>query len=185
VRSIATIGCQIPGSVAELLDYYSKSSLLDYDIVLFKPIQIDFEYAESFNGKPSLADWASSREKEARIHWRREISDAYHTGKIIFIILGEFEEYFVDTGERQYSGAGRNQKVTRLVSPFNNYKAIPVDLGITVSNGKQIRLSDSGQFMAGYWREFERYSVYKLILGDTGGTATFITRTVGSLIRRY
>ena len=87
-------------------------SLLDWGIILFKPEIGDFvsAYYDSYQGKPSLNDTQSFQLKECREHWRREIKQAVETGKTVLVYLPSLFEVYVDTGERSYSGTGRNQK---------------------------------------------------------------------------
>ncbi|MDY0282079.1 MAG: hypothetical protein RBR35_16125 [Salinivirgaceae bacterium] len=57
-----------------------------------------------FQGKLSLSDSNSFRLKESCEHWRREIRQAYETGKTVIVFLTTLEEVYVDTGQRSYSG---------------------------------------------------------------------------------
>ncbi|MBI3770572.1 MAG: hypothetical protein HY271_19050 [Deltaproteobacteria bacterium] len=129
-RSIGAVGCDLPGGVSEFIPFASKASLLDWDVVVFWPTiarYVSRSY-EKYNGRPSLSDSDSVALREAAEHWRREMSEALRAGKTVFIFLPGREEVYVDTGERQHSGTGRNRRTTRIVADFNNYKVLPVDL---------------------------------------------------------
>jgi hypothetical protein len=144
-RRILTIGCELATSDTHYESFLSKTSLLDWDIVLFKPQINDFtNYSEYFQGKPSLSDSASFQLKESCEHWRREINQAFETGKTIIVFLPSFEEVYVDTGQRSYSGTGRNQRTTRHVAEYNNYRAIPATLSPVTASGSSMKLSARG-----------------------------------------
>lgn len=188
-KRILTIGIELASDGAEYEDFRSKTSLLDWDIVLFKP-EIDnlINYTESFQGKPSLNDSASFQLKECCEHWRREIKQAVESGKTVMVFLPALEEVFVDTGQRSYSGTGRNQRTTRHVAVYSNYQSIPATLSPISSTGNSIKLSTSGaEVLAAYWREFESISRYQVILNDQKVPACFLTQTgnkaVGALYR--
>jgi len=187
-KSLVSIDCQIPGGLTDFLDFESKSSLLDWDIILFYPSMVDFKFSyESYKGKPSLDEKRSFRLKEAIDHWKRELADAYGAGKTIVTFLPELLEVYVDTGEREYSGTGRNQKTTRIVSLVNNYQTLPIDLEVVASEGKAMKLTEKGSILADYWREFEQYTEFKTRISGKMGSPTILTKTggktVGSILR--
>ena len=109
----------------EHVDFTSKVSLLDWDIVLFRPVLDDFVsiHTDYYQGKRCLSDSASFHLKECSERWRREIKQAVDHGKVVIVFLPDLSEVYIDTGERSYSGTGRNQKVTQHVALYNNYNA--------------------------------------------------------------
>jgi len=190
LRRILTIGFELASSDTKYENFLSKTSLLDWDIVLIKP-QIDDFISSSdgyHQGKPSLTDRASFQLKESCEHWRREIKQAVDAGKTVLVFLSKLQEVFVDTGQRTYSGTGRNQRITRHVAEYNNYQSIPASLSPVQASGSSIKLSTSGaDILASYWAEFESASQYKVILTDPKVPACLVTRTgdksVGAIYR--
>jgi len=187
-RRILTIGFELASSATQHESFLSKPSLLDWDIILFKPQMGYFEYYEHYQGKPSLTDSGSFQLKDACEHWRREIKQAFEAGKTVIIFLPTLEEVYVDTGQRSYSGTGRNQRTTRIVAEYNNYQAIPATLSPVSSAGSSMKLSTHGAYvLASYWSEFESVSQYKVILTEPKVPACIVTRTgdiaVGALYR--
>ena len=152
-RQILTIGLELASSDTQYESLRSKTSLLDWDIVLFKPEIGDFtSYCEYLQGKPSLSDSASFQLKESCEHWRREIKQAVEADKTVIVFLPSLEEVFVDTGQRSYSGTGRNQRTTRHVAEYNNYQAIPATLSPVTATGSSMKLSARGaEVLAQYW----------------------------------
>lgn len=187
-KTIASVDCEIPGGLSEFIAFDSRASLLDWDIIIFNPSITEFTFAPStYQGKPSLNDDRSFRLRETTDHWRRQLSDAFRAGKTIIIILSGLQEVFIDTGRRDYSGTGRNRQATRIVSEYNNYKSIPVELTVTPSEGKGIELTRAGSLLADYWREFAKHSVHKVLIEGKIGDPVLVTKsgqkTVGSLIQ--
>lgn len=189
VRRILTIGFELASPDTHYESFRSKTSLLDWDIILFKPqINDFFSYSEYYQGKPSLGDSASFQLKESCEHWRREIKQAFETGKTVIVFLASFEEVYVDTGQRTYSGTGRNQRTTRHVVEYNNFQAIPATLAPVTASGRSMKLSARGAEVLGpYWTEFEGVSQYEVVLTDPKIPACLVTRTgdkaVGALYR--
>lgn len=156
-KTILTIGFELASEVTHYEPFDSKASLLDWDIILFKPeIEPSWKYyAEEYQGKPCLSDTSSFAFKEACEHWRREIKQAVETGKTVIVFLPQLEEVFVATGEKQYSGTGRNARTNRFVTLHSNYNALPLTLRVTDGSGSAIKLSSrGGEIVAPYWKEF-------------------------------
>jgi hypothetical protein len=166
-KSILTVGLDLASPDTKYERFRSRVSLLDWDIVLFRPLINEFwgAYVDHYQGKPSLDDSSSFQLKEACEHWRREIKQAVDTGKTVIVYLPAVQEVYIDTGERQYSGTGRNQKTTRIVAPYTNYAAVPADLKPVNATGTAMKLAPLGaEVLAPYWAEFSSLSEYKVLL---------------------
>ena len=189
-KKILSVGFELASGDVTYSDFEADISLLDWDIVLFKPVIGSYlSYSSDYyQGKPSLSDSASFRLKEQCDHWCREIKDAFDSGKTVIVFLSELQEVYVDTGERRYSGTGRNQKTTRIVSLHNNYSAIPAALSPISTKGAAIKLANrNADVIAPYWKEFEDVSQYKVVLTADKVPACLLTKNgdkpVGVLYR--
>jgi hypothetical protein len=189
-KKILTIGFRVASDDVTSERLSSKASLLDWDIVLFRPVIDEFPAYESdtYLGKRSLSDTASFRLKEACEHWRREIKQAFENGKTIIVFLPELEQIYIATGERQFSGTGRNQKTTRIVGLYSNYAALPFALSPLNATGSEIKLvSQKADVLAPYWNEFKSVSEYKVIFSEevkgTSLTTKTGNRSVGAIFR--
>jgi hypothetical protein len=189
VKRLLTVGFELASDDVEHCDFRSDMSLLDWDVILFRP-RIDHYLRDEgqYQGKPSLSSHSSFRLREQCDHWRREIRDAVASGKTVVVFLPELQQVYIDTGQREYSGTGRNQKVTHLVSLYGNYSAIPAELTPVSSRGSGMKLAPRGtEAIAPYWREFGGVSQYKVTLGNQKLAPCLVTRSgdrpVGALIR--
>ena len=189
MKRILTIGLELASTDTHYETLRSKASLLDWDIVLFKPEISEFtEYGDFYQGKRSLGESLSFQLKECCEHWRREIKQAVEAGKTVLVFLPSLDEVFVDTGQRSYSGTGRNQRMTRHVTAYNNYQAIPAELSPMTATGNSMKLSPKGaEVLAPFWTEFESSSRYTVILANPDVPASIVTRTgdraVGAIYR--
>lgn len=178
-KTVITIGFDLASDDTHYEGFESKMSLLDWDIVLFKPDIHEFASLSSdqHQGKTRLDESSSFRLKECCEHWRREIKQAVDTGKTVIVFLAALQEVYIDTGERSYSGTGRNQKTTRLVAPYTNYNCLPVDPKPVNAKGTAIKLSARGaEVLAPYWSEFQGCSEYQVILTAENVPACLVTR---------
>ncbi len=189
-KNIATIGFEVPGYSGQYINLHSEQSLLDYDVVIFRPDIAEFieTYHESYQGKPSLNENASFKLRESASRWRQALRDAFDHGKTVFIFMSDLQEIFVDTGQRQYSGTGRNRQTTQLVEPFNNYSIIPVSFTeLVTSRGKEIKPFKDLKIFASYWAEFADSSSYEVYFQSKTITPLLVTRTgnkpVGGIVQ--
>lgn len=165
-KSILTIGIELASDAVKQVDFRSKLSLLDWDIVLFRPIIDDLiEGAGLYQGMPSLDDSGSLSLKESCEHWRREIKQASENGKTVIVFLAQEKKLFVRTGEETYVGTGRNRTKTVHVQPYSNYNSIPFPQKLVSTTGRAMKLVPlDAELLAPYWAEFGPISEYKLIL---------------------
>lgn len=189
-KQIVAIGCELATDNVTHVSFRSKSSLLDFDIALFKPqISEFFSYSNGyFKGKPNLSDTQSFQLRECCEHWRRELKEAVAAGKTVLVFLPEFSSVYIDTGEKTYSGTGKNQKATRHVEEYSNYNSIPADLKPVVANGSEMKLSSSvAPPLAAFWNEFREMFSYHVLLSIEKTSAEILTRTgekvVGAIFR--
>lgn len=188
-KKILTVGLELASDNAVMEAFDSKISLLDWDVILFRPdISDGIGSADYYQGKPSLGDSASFFLKEKCEHWRREIKQAFESGKNVFIFLSAIKEVYVDTGERQHSGTGRNRATTRIVSLYSNYAAVPLDLKLVSTKGNAMKLSTLGaEILAPYWEAFAEHSSYAVLLDKAVPGICLTTKhgdkPVGAIIR--
>lgn len=189
-RRILTVGFELASNDTKYATLRDKMSLLDWDIVLFKP-QISEFYgypASTFQGKRSLGDSDSFQLKECSEHWRREIRQAFDAGKTVIVFLPALDSVYVDSGQRSYSGTGRNQRTTRHVTEYDNYQSIPAELAPVAATGTSMKLANaSADLLSPYWTEFQTQSEYKVILTSPKVPAAIVTKVgdkpVGALYR--
>jgi hypothetical protein len=126
--------------------------------------------------------------KESCEHWRREIKQAFEAGKTVFVFLPPLQQFFIATGERQYSGTGRNQSVKRIVGIYDNYKCLPINITPINATGSAMKLAQAGNdILNTYWAEFGNQSEYKVQLSLDKAQPTILTKAgekaVGALYR--
>ncbi|WP_243440007.1 hypothetical protein [Fundidesulfovibrio soli] len=190
-KKILTVECELASDDTVFVDFQSKSSLLDWDIIIFKPAIHSFLYShtnEQYQGKPCLSDSNSVRLKECCEHWRREIKQAVESGKTVVVYASELSEVYVDTGQRTFSGTGRNKTTTRLVSIMNNYQSIPANISPIQTCGSSIKTTPKyAEILKPYWEQFESLSQYKVIFSGESVPACLATRVgdkaVGALYK--
>lgn len=170
-KKILTIGFSLNDEIASS-GFNSNTSLMDWDIILFRPDITEYirdRETTTFQGKPCLSDDDSFKIKAQSEHWHREIEAAIEHGKLVIIFMSECTELSIATGKKEFSGTGRNQKSTRIVTGYDNYRSLPLKINLINSQGIEIKLSaKNSEFISSYWEEFSGLSSYKVLIEGEG-----------------
>ena len=117
---IFSVGIPIPHPDVEFVQLTQRQSLLDADLVIFCPHYWDFPTTENFEGRPCFGKSPSFAVRDVHAHWKHQLQLAVEAGRVIIVLLLEIDERFAYTGKHEFSGTGRNQKVTNIVEAVSN-----------------------------------------------------------------
>lgn len=137
-------------------------SVFDYDLVLWNPERSLARYGgyrSEYRGRDALDDSSSAalrRDVERRRAEFREFVDA---GRVFAVIVPGDSTVFADTGQRTYSGTGRNRQTTRIVSEVEILAAAPVDLQRSLGSG--IELAAASEVGTSLLRAIGESAAYK------------------------
>ena len=186
--TILSVGFEFPGGDVENIALGEGRSILDGDIIVFRPGIPHRNSTRTYLGKDSLTEAASFKSREVLAHWHSEILAALDAGKLIVVFLASPDEMYADTGEHQYSGTGRNTRVTNVVDILSSYRALPVKATVRASSGTGIKPAGELKFLATYWKEFGEQSTYEAFLEGQFPNVLLKTRSgeriVGAAIRK-
>jgi hypothetical protein len=170
------------------LDFKSDKSLLDGDMIVFSVDMSEYYGGETYRGMKCLDDDSSFRLRKDCRHWRSELESALKDGKTVIVFLNNSAEVQAATGDKQYSGTGRNARTSRIVSAIDPYEAIPLQFGSVVRrSGERIKPVQDLGILATYWNEFGIHSTYEAYIEGFKGTPLLETQTgrkvVGGICR--
>jgi hypothetical protein len=188
-KKIAFVGGSVVSSENILnLDFRSDKSLLDGDMIVFSVDMSEYYGGESYRGMKCLDDDSSFRLRKDCKHWRSELESALKDGKTVIVFVNNSAEVQAATGDKQYSGTGRNVRTSRIVSTVDPYEAIPLQFGSVVRrSGERIKPVQDLGILATYWNEFGVHSTYEAYIEAFKGTPLLETQTgrkvVGGICR--
>lgn len=164
-KTIFVVGIALPDIEGlKLLRVGSDQSLLDADIVVFRPTLSEFETSntESYQGRTLFTKSQSFSIREKIDHWKTQLVAAHEAGKTILIYLPSKEEYFYHTGEQTHSGTGRSRVTTNIINSVNNHALLPFRFDSLVpGQGRAMKLDSSAGILARYWAKAEEVSRYE------------------------
>lgn len=188
-KKIFTIGYEVPGRSEDFLDFSSRKSLMDADILIFETdLPGDLDYPSTFQGKNSYTENSSFKFREYSQHWKNELVSFLKSGKTVFVFLSKKEEFFLKTGEKTFSGTGRNTRTTNIVNLHNNYEFLPTDIGrIITASGRHIEFTGNNLF-TDFFKKFKDNLEYQVYLENIGSAdSIFIgkdkTKILGAVYR--
>ena len=160
MKKILTVSCEIPGGYGKHVEFTSKISLFDGDIVVFNPNIEDFVFTEKIQGQEIVVSSASQLIREAMEHWREEISAYLNTGLNVFMLLEAHSEVIVRNGER-HSRTGQSRKPVATAMKMCNYDLLPFPLKSVGIEGSSMTLAQDAQILEDYWNQFGDESTYR------------------------
>ncbi len=160
-KQILSVGFEIPGFSDYNVDFNSKKSFMDADILLISPESINPSWHGyiNFSSGGGCHDISSSENFIQNInHFRKELDDFLKSGKNIFITLSKKESYSLATGVT-HPRKGENLYSTITSS---NYDFLPINIGnLTSASGRHISFSGNSIFSE-FYRIFKKYLEYQL-----------------------
>jgi hypothetical protein len=169
-KNVLTIGYEVPGRSKDYIEFTSRISLMDGDIVLFST-DSPHDYYESFNGLPSISDSGSAQYKNATRHWNKELGDFLKAGKTVFLLLEEKESFYLKTGTREFKG----KMTINHVGLHDNYEFLPVSIGtINSAKGKGIEFTGDANF-TDFYKSFKSSLEYEVYLENVGSARVIFT----------
>ncbi len=139
-KHIVSVGYGYPSETVETLNFYSNQSLLDFDIIIFRPGFYTYSSKDKIN-----------EIQHSNKHWESELQIAFDAGKTIIIYLSPPEEVDYKYEGEYYS--------------LNSYESIPFYIPLEYvipKEGKFIKTTRSSSIIADYWKNFSENSKYQV-----------------------
>ena len=180
------LDCNFTLGDADSLGFSSVISVFDYDVVIWDPRGTFESYIgqrhATFRGRPSLSETDSVALVDSLERRGREFRDFLELGRAVVVIASPPCVVWVDTGAKETSGTGRNQKVTRLVKDVDLLQALP--FAFEGVEGSGIELELASEAASDLWQETKAGWMYRCILERYPGEPLFrvegVDKTVGS-----
>jgi hypothetical protein len=156
-------------------------SVFDYDAVIWDPQTTYWrytDYASQYKGLPSPSEDGSVRITSDASRRRREFIEFLEAGRSLVVFVRPPLECYIDTGERSYSGTGRNRIATTHVSKFDLLSALPVSkLTFELASGSRIEIT-TGSPISNLLKKYKDFLSYSAVMKDPPGSA--VARVTGT-----
>ncbi len=146
------------------LSFSSDTTLLDYEFLIWDPNSLVYDYDVAHNtykGHICLNDDYSFKIVEDILRRKEEMKNMLELGRSIIVSTPEPQICYIATGQKEYSGTGRNRQTTRIVTELNLLSALPLPAIETFpASGKSIEIREGGPFTS-FWEKTKNYLEYK------------------------
>lgn len=183
-KEIITIGYEIPGFSDRYIQFSSKTSLMDADIIILSAEDLypHGDWVRFSSGGGGCYDVVSSKRYIKRLeHLKKEIVDSLKLGKTIFFILSDKVSHTLATGVTSTKGSNNYSTTSK-----SNYGFLPKKIGdITTAKGKVVVNKGNSLFTDFYnsFKDYLEYQVYfeNLNQGEVLFTGRDSTKVLGSI----
>lgn len=134
---VLTLDCELDVETDEY-QFRSAVSMYDYDVVMWSPsrsLSSYTSYGSTYQGLPSLGEASSAALVRDVARRRSEFLEFIKLGRTVVVFVPGDTKVYVDTGQREYSGTGRNRHTTTIVKPFDLMGAVPATLKLIQASG--------------------------------------------------
>lgn len=171
-------------------EFSARISLLDYDAVVINAEYLitcySTSYDSSYQNKPCLSDYNSAQILEDFKKIEGQIKELLKQGRNVFVLMGNNDNCYIYTGEKQYSGTGRNARQTNIVREFNAYSFLPIKLNVTEVVGERIDICCSSPYRdfftntrtCYYYASYFSVAENSTILGKIKGTDKVVAAVI-------
>jgi hypothetical protein len=171
--------------------FSGDDSVFDFDVVIWNPASSIYRYATAYNEQyrnlPSLNENTSVSLSSDISRRRKEFLDFVEAGRALVVFVVPPQQCYIDTGERTYSGTGRNRVTTTHVSLVDLWDALPLSsLGLERASGSEVEVVGDGPISA-LLRKYSKYLSYSAVMKEPPGTVLAkvagTDRALGSVVK--
>jgi hypothetical protein len=189
---IASMGCSFQNNDITEVPFRSNTSLLDFDLLLWDPTELFDLYSRdwqnpTYGGYKCLSNDESVHFADELNRRRTEMIDLLGSGRPLVIFIPTPKAIYHWSGEKKYSGTGKNQKTINIVNQFVLNDAIPyTEIETVAAEGDYIEFQGNPVFKI-YWdrmKEDHYYSAYfKTNVGEPFLFIKGTQKSVGTYIK--
>lgn len=183
--TLRTASIEYAFSDPRLADIFFRApqTLLDRDVVLFHPENVQARYASTrpFQGERQIDESDSPRIQADFARRRRELKALLERGGTLVVFLPAPAAWYVDTGERTYSGTGRGRQTTRVVASMELYAVFPFPLRAHPAQSSDLEVV-GGEPFASFWRSIDGMMRAAAYLDEPIGTPTLQIRGSNAIV---
>lgn len=158
---------------AVLAGFDSDESVFDFDAAIWDPAETLSEYikwnSSMYQGRPLLSGSLSVQVIEDVKRRKREFVEYINSGRTLVAMARPPQTCYVDSGQRKYSGTGKNQVETIVVTPLDLNAALPFTIKLERAGGTRIQF-DGDSPIVRLLRKYSHLLRYQAVITETPGT---------------
>lgn len=169
--------------------FESSISLLDYDVVLWDPSSTLYGYdsqtsSPTYMGYKNLTDNDSAQIVLDMVRRKNEINEVLDLGRTVVIFTSPPQKCYRATGEKQYSGTGKNRQTTRIINETDILDALPIKVKTVKAIGENIEFKGNEPFLS-FWNSNSSSLYYEAYFEQPVGKPLFLIKGTEKVVGAY
>lgn len=186
---IISIGRDFDNPLVFNCEYSSSISLLDFDLLIWDPNNMLNEYryqlsSPKYMGYKNLDDDDSVSIVNDINRRKQEMNEMLQLGRTVVIFTPYPQMCYRATGEKQFSGTGKNRSTTRIVTELNLMSSLPIKINTTEATGENIDFKGKFPFDS-FWKSNNNYFYYRAYFNEMVGMPLFFIKDTDKTIGTY
>ncbi|WP_327300775.1 hypothetical protein [Streptomyces goshikiensis] len=124
-----------------------RDTAFEYDVVFWDPGNTlgEYELTSEYKGHPRVSDRDSTAIQRDIARRRNEFSELLEMGRTLVVFVASEQNFWFDSGGREKSGTGKNQKVTTLLDSMELMEeVVPKEFKVSTGEGRRMAARESG-----------------------------------------
>jgi hypothetical protein len=187
--NILTVDCYFEHDKSTDCSFKSTSTFLDNDVIIWDPNFSLSNYEadrihSTYKGLKNLNEHDSSLIRQDIKRRKVEIQEVLKLGRTVIIFMSPNQKFFYDTGEREYSGTGKNRQTTSIVNEIDLLSVLPNEINVIPSKGSNIDCRVSGPFKS-FFNSNKDHFTYEAYFNKPIGTPIYSIKGTNKAVGSY
>lgn len=147
------------------IKFYDSNTILECDMLIVELEWLfdEYEIYEYYNGVEQLNDYDSNKVISDMEKRKNELLEFLNSGKPVVVFNGNDNYKYRYTGKKDFSGTGRNTRITNIVTTIHPTELFPIKIKPLKLEGTETSLKNNRllDFYKKYKSDFKFLSVYE------------------------
>ena len=148
------------------MEFSKSQTILEYDMLIVE-LEWLFEEYETFgkyNGVLKLDEYSSNKIVLDIKKRKTELLEFLNSGKIVVVLNGNDNYRYRDVGRKEYSGTGKNARVTNIVTDVHPTEILPIKIKPLKLEGNQV--DPKNKKINDFYKKYADYFKYNTVYED-------------------
>lgn len=189
--NILAVDCYFEHGNVSTDEFGSSITFLDYDVIIWDPNFTLSSYeadrtSSTYRGIKNLSEKDSTTIQYDIKRRKNEIKELFKLGRTVIVFMAPNQISYYHTGEKQFSGTGKNRVTTNIVNQIDLLSILPQKLNVTEAKGSNIDCRASEPFKS-FFTTNKKHFQYEAYFNQTTGSPLYFVkgtdRAVGSYLK--
>ncbi|MBM6383116.1 MAG: hypothetical protein JSY10_03865 [Paenibacillus sp.] len=188
--NILAIDCYFNHNDVSNERFRSTTTFLDYEVIIWHPGFSLFSYEADrgdngiYKGLKSLSERDSTAIQYDIVRRKNEIKEILELGRTVIVFTVPNQASYYYTGEKQFSGTGRNRVTTNIVNKVDLLSILPEKLNVTEARGSSIECRATEPFKT-FFTANQKHFQYEAYFNHPVGSPLYFVKGTNKAVASY